>query len=454
MSDNNEQNIPEVKTKAKQFYKIYQGIKFDKEHKHSHSKQSFFDSCSSLIDMQFGQHIPSEAMHRQEMKERELKLQLEKDLNDSIESLLAERNKEQKKKSNLKKTCLTKSLPKSKETKDNLNQSINNENNCTNIKINREEPKSEIKKNKPKYIDFLNRSIQHTKERQAKIEQMKKESINDGTLNLQDKPTLSHNTKEIVKKIHRKPLYQKPPCDSIEKLEDRFRELYRKECQFRNRSSEARTQKNYDNFYNNQLRWVEKKQKNIEQMALSIKNSSDANQEITTSYPKMNNTSVIIERVRQYQSTSPYKNKPRYEQMYYHYMENHPPLSTSQSKTSVKHSNLHKRCISLNNISYNKNISSSTRNNKKVKLYKTKPRAKSNEENKTQSNPKSKKKKQSFISWVALIADPNLNKKTAGGKADVLYKINVRQDLAWNENCLNKVMMKIHDKEIVNDFLG
>ena len=81
MSDNNEQNIPEVKTKAKQFYKIYQGIKFDKEHKHSHSKQSFFDSCSSLIDMQFGQHIPSEAMHRQEMKERELKLQLEKDLN-------------------------------------------------------------------------------------------------------------------------------------------------------------------------------------------------------------------------------------------------------------------------------------------------------------------------------------------------------------------------------------
>ena len=119
--------------------------------------------------MQFGQHIPSEAMHRQEMKERELKLQLEKDLNDSIESLLAERNKEQKKKSNLKKTCLTKSLPKSKETKDNLNQSINNENNCTNIKINREEPKSEIKKNKPKYIDFLNRSIQHTKERQAKI---------------------------------------------------------------------------------------------------------------------------------------------------------------------------------------------------------------------------------------------------------------------------------------------
>ena len=164
MSDNNEQNIPEVKTKAKQFYKIYQGIKFDKEHKHSHSKQSFFDSCSSLIDMQFGQHIRSEAMHRQEMKERELKLRLEKDLNDSIESLLAERNKEQKKKSNLKKTCLTKSLPKSKETKDNLNQSINNENNCTNIKINREEPKSEIKKNKPKYIDFLNRSIQHTKE--------------------------------------------------------------------------------------------------------------------------------------------------------------------------------------------------------------------------------------------------------------------------------------------------
>ena len=101
MSDNNEQNIPEVKTKAKQFYKIYQGIKFDKEHKHSHSKQSFFDSCSSLIDMQFGQHIPSEAMHCQEMKERELKFQLEKDLNDSIESLLAERNKEQKKKSNL-----------------------------------------------------------------------------------------------------------------------------------------------------------------------------------------------------------------------------------------------------------------------------------------------------------------------------------------------------------------
>ena len=107
----------------------------------------------------------------------------------------------------MKNTCLTKSLPKSKESKDNLNQSINNENNCTNIKINREEPKSEIKKNKPKYIDFLNRSIQHTKERQAKIEQMKKESINDGTLNLQDKPTLSHNTKEIVKKIHRKPLY-------------------------------------------------------------------------------------------------------------------------------------------------------------------------------------------------------------------------------------------------------
>ena len=37
---------------------------------------------------------------------------------------------------------------------------------------------------------------------------------------------------------------------------------------------------------------------------------------------------------------------------------------------------------------------------------------------------------------------------------DDIDKINVRQDLAWNENCLNKVMMKIHDKEIVNDFLG
>ena len=108
MSNINELNNPEVKTNAKEFYKIYHGMKFSKENRHSHSRTSFFDSCVSLIDMQFGQRIPEEAYNKDE--ENELKKRLENELNDSIDSLLAERNEQQKNKSTKKKTTLKKPI--------------------------------------------------------------------------------------------------------------------------------------------------------------------------------------------------------------------------------------------------------------------------------------------------------------------------------------------------------
>lgn len=457
MSNINELNNPEVKTNAKEFYKIYHGMKFSKENRHSHSRTSFFDSCASLIDMQFGQHIPEEAYNKDE--ENELKKRLENELNDSIDSLLAERNEQQKNKSTKKKTTLTKPIT---DKEKNINSKRDNTKKSSKTSKNelQKKEKGKIKHNKPNYNDFLNRSNQYSQMKQAKLEQMRKDSVDESTLNLQDKPTLSANTKEIAKKINRKPLYQKPPYESIEKLEDRFRELYKKESIMKPKNhSSSKNFRNPDDFYQGQIKWMERRKKNLDSIALSMKNSS--NQDNTNSYQKINSTSVIIDRVRHYQSTSPYKNKPRYEQMYYHYMQKQPPQSTRHQKKKLqnKPNHLKKRCVSLTNISYNKNVKTTTNKNTNYsykKNYKSKSTTEVNK--KTNSTSKSKshsKKKNKFSSWMSKLSDPNLNKiKPTQEKMDVLYKINVRQDPAWNDNCLNSIMMKNHDKEIVVDFLG
>lgn len=462
MSNIKELNNPEIKTNAKEFYKIYHGMKFSKENRHSHSKTSFFGSCASLIDMQymqFGQHLPDEAYNKNE--ENELKRNLENELNDSIDSLLAEKNEQQKKKSNKNKTTLTKSIPdKDKEKNDNSKRECTKKTTKTSKKEIQKNKKEKTKYNKPNYNDFLNRSNQYSQIKQAKLEQMRKNSVDESSLCLQDKPTLSANTKEIAKRINRKPLYQKPPYESKEKLEDRFRELYKKESLMKPKNhSTSKNFKDPDEFYQEQINWMERRKKNLDNIALSMKNSS--NQDNTSSYQKINNTSVILDRVRHYQSTSPYKNKPRYEQMYYHYMKNHPPQTDryKRKKTKNKQNHLKKRCVSLTNISYNKNLKTTTNKNTNYS-YKQNYKSKSTTEvnKKTNSTSKSKsnsKKKNKFLSWMSKLSDPNLNKiKSTKEKADVLYKINVRQDPAWNDNCLNSIMMKNHDKEVVADFLG
>ena len=90
------------------------------------------------------------------------------------------------------------------------------------------------------------------------------------------------------------------------------------------------------------------------------------------------------------------------------------------------------------------------------KNYKSKSTTEVNKKTNSTSISKShSKKKNKFSSWMSKLSDPNLNKiKPTQEKMDVLYKINVRQDPAWNDNCFNSIMMKNHDKEIVVDFLG
>lgn len=560
MTNNNEQyQTKDVECNAKEFYKVYREIKFPKN-KSNQNKQSFFDSCISLLNIDFTNiKLPNTNTNQQQ-------IQIENDLNKSIEDLLYERqSNKSKSKGNtisLQKTAnfpeflgnnnksisnnsynegnlhlYLNSISKDNETNkydiDNIdnnvistsNININNTNLMTtsqynnifpptpigeqnvynNSKLNKSQCNT-IKKHSPikttpkqislntsmqqhnksnisckiKATDFLNRSIQYEKKRQAYLENLRNTSLEKDILQMRDNPRLSYNTYAIVKNIKRKPLYENKPNDSKAKLNERFRELYNKEMKENNipktnklkikgsRSPKKLHKQNdvflHKDFFSNQMQWMELKNKKIKNIAQDIKTSSEQNQ-CDTKYgvPKVNSISTALDKARLDRTSTSYRNKPRYEQLYEDYV-----IKKAQEKkkdNKKRNTKLMKRPLSMINIygkqsekikgNLNKtNIHSradlfNKKNNFEGESLISKSKERSQDKN-LSLNKKSKNK-----SWEELITNPNFNKrKNEYDKGEELYKINIYQEAAWHNNSVNKIIMKNNDRGLVYDFLG
>ena len=77
-----------------------------------------------------------------------------------------------------------------------------------------------------------------------------------------------------------------------------------------------------------------------------------------------------------------------------------------------------------------------------------------NSNNKNISNNNNSKKKIKNKSWWNEIIKKNFNKSNnEDKKIDNLYKVNVRDDCSWSKMCMNQIMLKQIDKNLIRDII-
>lgn len=365
------------------------------------------------------------------------------------------------------KSSLKKHPPREKKDNKNVklsgNSSAANFSNISNITV--------PSKKKMKYTDFLNRSEQYEILRQGKLDQMRNESTDKSFL-LQDKPTLSPNTLEMAKKLKRRPIYERAPFKSPGQLENGLREFLKKEMPQMDEKKEKRMKKrsnstsnlNDSAFYEKNIQWMKLREKKEKDLSVKCHKSSDETSSVY-SIPRISHNSQVLARVKEYEDTVLYKNRPsRHDLFYQHYSRLSGNINETRSEDFRPQ-------LRRNNSFAGASLKKEKTDRKKVDFYKPTKTSKSvdekkgdisidqiNQSNSIQNNPlkerkiTKEKRESTVVLWMDKLRDPQFNVKDKI-QNDNLYKLNVRPTSAWNHNASNSIILKNHDMAIVNDFL-
>jgi len=330
--------------------------------------------------------------------------------------------------------------------------------------------KKRSKKNlkvKTNYTSFLDNLKAYEEKREKNMNNLRSISLERLYSEIRNKPKISKNSHLLVKYIKREPLYQKKPFDEEKNLDKNFENFYSKNFNDNSNSSilkspkmsEKLIEEKFSKFYEDNIKW----KKNLEEINNNKRNNNIKKDEDKienyTFRPTLDKNSIYIvdklnrNRTIDYDLNNIYeyenqkelldKMKTKLKPM----LNNIRNLSISRPYINKK-SSLMKRTLSDIYITKrnNNNILCRTVRNKdyminfkeKGKKDKSKNYKENKEEKKEEKSriKKSNKKKKGND----LLDKINKLKNEKENKQKELYKINVRQGTAWNQEVINNII--------------
>jgi len=334
--------------------------------------------------------------------------------------------------------------------------------------------KNNSTKNKPKkslntktnYNSFLDNLKVYKEKKEKSMNNLRKKSLAKTNSEMRNKPKLSKNSYMLVKSKKREPLYQKKPFDEEKNLDKNFIDFYSKNFFVNSTSSILKSpkmndkivEKKFSKFYEDNIKW----KKNLEEINNNKRNINiKKNEDKIGSYtfrPTLDKNSIYIvdklnrDRTIDYDLNNIYEYENQKELLEKMKTRLRPMINDirnlSISRPYInKKSSLMKRTLSdiyitkRNNINNNNNLCKTVRNNN-FKENGRKDKSKNGKENKEEKkeeksiNKQLNKKKKGND----LLDKINKLKNEKENKEKELYKINVRQGTAWNQEVINNII--------------
>ena len=300
--------------------------------------------------------------------------------------------------------------------------------------------------------DFIKRAKEHEKKRQYHLEKMRAENFNKEMLNMKSKPFISTSSKILYNKINKKPLYEDNRVKDIKSGKKKFKTFYNhleKNNIISNRNNSANiilkkniSKKNND-FYYKEMIWEKRKNKNLEQLKENKTISKDE-----TSRIQINKISQLINEGFNYNKLS-VTQRINDDSQIRHFLK---PI-LSKYFPILKKKEL-KKSSSVPKLNYRIFINKNNKNNNKIK-----PNPKINKNTKIITN-KNLNKNSNFDLYDKMNEEgihwsKKLKKLEKGRNKNIeeLYKINIREDGAWNANTMNELYFNIFNYKFVNSVI-
>ena len=342
--------------------------------------------------------------------------------------------------------------------------------------------KNKSKKNfniKANYNSFLDNLKVYEEKREKKMNNLRNKSLAKTNSEIRNKPKISKISNLLMKNIKREPLYQKKPFDEEKNLDKNFEQFYSKNFNDNSNSTILKSPKmnekiieeKFSKFYEDNIKW----KKNLEEINNNKRNNKiKQNEDKIGNYtfrPTLDKNSIYIvdklnrNRTIDYDLNNIYeyenqkellmKMKTRLKPM----INNIRNLSISRPYISKK-SSLMKRTLSDIYITKrnNNNILCKTVRNKEHKINFKENRK---DKNKNYKENKEEKKEEKSLNKKLnkkrkgndLLAKINKLKNEKENKQKELYKINVRQGTAWNQEVINNIIPRKKYGHIIEGLL-
>ena len=341
-----------------------------------------------------------------------------------------------------------------------INKNILYKNNNNNIKLGLNNKK--LKKNLSNFNSFFKRLSYYQKEREKNMNVLRNRTFEKENSQMKNKPEISKYSILLSKTIKREPLYAKKPLNEEKNLDNNFQKFYNKNMSENNdniiiinsnKNNNKKIEEKYDKFYEDNINW----KKNLEEKNNEKRNKNKKiDEEIIGKYsftPILNKKSIYIVDKLNRDSTIDYDVNNNF-----YYYDNKKelldrlklrlkPIISDISENRINRpyintkSTLLKRTLSDLNITKRFNNNKTTKNKEykiNYKVNKKKYELSKNEKIKEEKKPKKNKNKKSEENY--LLQKLKEIKKENENKKKELYKLNIRQGGAWNEEVLNNVI--------------
>ena len=300
--------------------------------------------------------------------------------------------------------------------------------------------------------DFIKRAKEHEKKRQYHLEKMRTENFNKEMLNMKPKPHISRSSKYLCNKLNKKPLYEdnrvKDIKSGIKKFKTLFNVLEKNNLLYnRNNSANILHEKNIskrnNDFYYKEMMREKIKKRNIQQ----LKDNKTITKDESSRVP-INKISQLINEGFNYNNLS-VTQRLNDDSQIRHFLK---PL-ISKYFPILKKKEL-KKSSSVPKLNYRIFINKNNKNNNKIK-----PNPKINKNTKIITN-KNLNKNSNFDLYDKMNEEgihwsKKLKKLEKGRNKNIeeLYKINIREDGAWNANTMNELYFNIFNYKFVNSVI-
>ena len=350
----------------------------------------------------------------------------------------------------------------------------------------RKPSQKKIKKNfsEKNFEIFLQNVKEYQKKKETKINNIRSKSLEKENDEIKKHPIISKNSLLLIKNNKRQPLYQKRPLNEEKNLDKNFNSFYSKnfyensenanmmvKSPLNNKTIDAK----FSKFYQDNLNWKKKIQdKNDNKRS----NKNQIYEEYIGNYsfrPELNKNSInIVDKMNRNRSINYdindniYDNetekelidklKVKLKPIISYYYNNKPYvnkrtvyLQRSKSDNNMRKNIYHNYNYKTNQSIKNKNYKINYKmNEKKYKKAKKEGKKEEKIEKKGKINKKELEKKERDFYLIIKIKEL---KKEKDNKKKELYKLNVRQGTAWNEEVINNIIPKQKCGHIIEGLL-
>ena len=371
-----------------------------------------------------------------------------------------------------------------------VNYSSNDKNTSTDIvstknenyKNSRQYKQTKFKKSSQSSFDqFLNSIKKYEKKKENRINNLKTESIKRQISELRDYPKISKRSIILANAKERDALYLKKPLSEEKKLEGEFIKFYKNNLNLMNKiktkekekgilTSEKRVREKFNKFYEDNIQWKKNKDETNRRIKYEYSKISEEkmNKKLTFRPCLTQNTIQIIKKLRNNkknnlsQCNNLYNYENERELLDKLKMKLKPVLSEYFDINNMKRPYVSKRSLYLANNITDNNRRRELNKARSYQIINNKNRIimKKNKENKINKKAQKEENKDDTISAYNvdnfnkyqynrdkrheyyLLKKFKDSKKKSHSKKKELYKLNIRENTAWNQELVNNVIPK------------